>query len=174
MGYTTEFTGSFALDKPLTPEHKAFLEMFNETRRVKRNPALLSKDPIREKAGLTSAGVDGEYFVAGKGVCGQDHDKSIVEYDGPPGEQPSLWCQWRPNEVGMAIEWDEGEKFYEYVPWLEYLIKHFLAPWGYKLNGTVTWQGERRDDSGSITVEDNFVSVEMDEPSVFTEESILY
>jgi hypothetical protein len=55
--------------------------------------------------------------------------------------------------------WNGAEKFYYYVKWLEYLIEHFLAPWGYVLNGTVTWQGEEGEDQGTITLADNDVTV---------------
>ena len=63
-----------------------------------------------------------------------------------------------PNEEGTAIAWDGGEKFYGYVEWIAYLIEHFLEPWGYKVNGTVEWDGEERGDIGRIRVEDNMVS----------------
>lgn len=46
-----------------------------------------------------------------------------------------------------------------YVEWLEYLIQHFIAPWGYKLNGAVVWHGEDSDDIGRIVVTDNVVRV---------------
>jgi hypothetical protein len=54
--------------------------------------------------------------------------------------------------------WDGNEKFYHYAEWLEYLIGHFLAPWGYTLNGTVKWVGEDPADSGVIEVENNRVT----------------
>jgi len=73
--------------------------------------------------------------------------------------QPGLWCQWIPNETGEVIEWDEGEKFYDYIEWIEYLILHFLGPWGYKLNGVVEWHGEENDDRGRIEIVDNEVIV---------------
>ena len=30
------------------------------------------------------------------------------------------------------LEWDGGEKFYEYVKWLEYVIKYIFKGWGLK------------------------------------------
>lgn len=72
---------------------------------------------------------------------------------------PGLWCQWVPNEEGTHIAWGGGEKFYEYIGWIEYLIAHFLAPWGYKLNGDVYWDGESSDDKGLISIRNNVVSV---------------
>jgi hypothetical protein len=73
------------------------------------------------------------------------------------GAQPGLWCQWVPTDDGTMIVWDEGEKFYDYVEWLRYLIEHFLRPWGYTLNGAVIWQGEESDDRGRIHVNNNAI-----------------
>jgi hypothetical protein len=57
----------------------------------------------------------------------------------------------------MGIEWDGGEKFYNYTEWLVYLINKILKPNGYVLNGVVQWQGEEVGDVGEIFVEDNKV-----------------
>jgi len=145
-------------------------------------------DPLREAVGLP-IGPDGAYFVGGIGYMGQDHDTSVVDYNQPPGitpmehgsletfheqyetylgmrqqaildgAQPGLWCQWVPTEDGTGIVWDGGEKFYDYVEWLRYLIHRFLAPWGYKLSGEVEWEGEDHDDFGKIVVNKNQVEV---------------
>ncbi len=72
---------------------------------------------------------------------------------------PGYWCQWVPNESGTALEWDQGEKFYRYIEWLEYLIEHYFEPWGVKLNGQFEWRGEEWGDNGYITVTDNKVEV---------------
>jgi hypothetical protein len=143
----------------LRPEHAAYLRAFNQTRRVKRDPekAKLLPDPVRQAAGLP-VGPDGGYFVGGGGFRGQETDESVLEYGNrPPAGQPGLWCQWAPNEEGTAIEWDGSEKFYRYVQWLEYLVAHFLGPWGYLLNGEVTWQGEDESDTGRIVVVENAI-----------------
>jgi hypothetical protein len=50
------------------------------------------------------------------------------------------------------------EKFYYYTEWLQYLCDHFLAPWGYVLNGEVTWEGEDHSDVGLLKVVDNKVT----------------
>jgi len=160
MGYNTDLYGSFDLDKPLTPEHKAYLEKFAETRRMNRDAEIASKidDPIRIAAGLP-IGDNGEYFVNGRGFCGQDDDESVKESNHPPAGQPGLWCQWVPNNGGTAIIWDGGEKFYDYVDWIEYLIENFLKPWGYVLNGEVEWIGEDSNDRGMIVIKNNVVKV---------------
>lgn len=73
---------------------------------------------------------------------------------------PSHYCQWTPTADGTGIEWDGGEKFYDYTEWLAYIVEHFLRPWGYTLNGSVKWQGEDMDDRGVLIVEDNCVRAE--------------
>lgn len=191
MGYTTDFWGEFTCEPALTPEHRAYLKAFAETRRVKRNPDIAETlpDPIRLAAGLP-IGIEGAYFVGGAGFRGQDDDASVIDGNEPPGvpsfpkgngmenfgqryaefevlkskaitlgAQPGLWCQWTPNEDGTAIVWDEGEKFYEYIPWIQYLLDHFLKPWGYVLNGTVNWEGEESGDIGVIRITNNVVEI---------------
>ena len=139
MGYSTDFDGEWKLNKPLDGETKTFLTKLANTRRMKRSG-------LDEKYGI-----EGEFFV------GQDSDDSVVDYNRPPCTQPSLWCQWIPNDEGTAIEWDGGEKFYDYIPWIEYLIENILAPRGYVLNGDVSWNGEESSDFGIIRIENNVV-----------------
>jgi hypothetical protein len=147
MGYTTDFSGKFDLNKELSPKMVQYLTLFNETRRMQRNV-----DEV--------FGVEGEFFVFGGGDFGQDHEPNIVDYNEPPSTQPSLWCQWKPTSDRMGIEWDGGEKFYNYTEWLVYLIHKFLAPNGYVLNGVVEWSGEESGDVGEIFVEDNKVFIQ--------------
>lgn len=81
---------------------------------------------------------------------------------------PGIWCQWIPKEVYenrvrhhsfTELAWDEKENFYDYVEWLQYLIRHVFFLKGYILNGIVKWQGSDVDDRGKITVVDNTVTV---------------
>lgn len=159
MGYTTEFSGEFRLDRPLTEEQATYLRLFATTRRMGRHDTAIatSPDPVREAVGLPP-GPEGAYFVGGPGFMGQEVDASVVNRNKPPSGQPSLWCQWTPTPDRTALVWDGNEKFYHYAEWLEYLIGHFLAPWGYTLNGTVKWVGEDPADSGVIEVENNRVT----------------
>lgn len=163
MGYTTDFNGSFFLDKPLTQEHKDYLNAFAGSRRMKRDPRIAESlpDPVRLSTNLP-IGDDGGYYVGSANQnFGQDKDDSVVDHNDPPIGQPGLWCQWVPNEEGNAILWDDGEKFYNYVEWIEYLIEHFLKPWGYTLDGLVEWYGEDRDDFGIIDITDNVVQTKI-------------
>jgi hypothetical protein len=142
MGYTTDFTGTFQITPTLKKEDKEFLTKLASTRRMKRN--------------IVGYGVEGEFYVDGKGFCGQDEDGTVIDSNRPPSTQPGLWCQWIPNDEGTELVWDGNEKFYNYVEWLEYII-NWLKPKGYKVNGEVEWQGEERDDRGMIVVKNNKV-----------------
>lgn len=159
MGYSTDFYGSLAISPEIKPEHEAYINKFSETRRMVRDSAIAETmpDPVRLAVGLP-IGKDGGYFVGGGGFAGQERDSSIIEYNSEPQGQPSLWCKWVIEDG--KLEWSGAEKFYGYVEWLDYLIEHFLAPWGYTLNGVIEWQGEDRHDIGRIVVNDNVVSTQ--------------
>ena len=139
MGYTTNFSGQFDITPKLRNKDLNFLVAFNRSRRMQRN-----LDP--------KYGVDGEFYV-------KDDDRGIVDSFRPPSTQPGLWCQWMPTGDGRALIWDGGEKFYDYVPWLQYLIDRVLKPRGYTLNGVVDWEGENRADSGRIEVVNNEIFI---------------
>lgn len=159
MGYTTDFEGSFQIvDKlgnpyALATQHRLYLEAFSESRRMKRDASIATDmdDNLRVMVDLP-IGHEGAYYVgsATDGMSGQGRDLSILDYNNPPFEQPGLWCKWAPNQDGTAIEWNGVEKFYDYIEWLRYLVKHFLSTWGYRLKGEVKWFGEDRGDTGTI------------------------
>lgn len=146
MGYTTNFHGSFELDRPVDDATYALLHGLATTRRMKR------------KLG-PEYGVDGEFYVDSKEDFGQTHTPDIVNFNCPPSTQPGLWCHWLISSDRMSIEWDGGEKFYDYVEWLKYIIDNILHPRGYVLNGQVSWQGEDAEDMGIIRVDSNGVRV---------------
>jgi hypothetical protein len=155
MGYTTKFDGIFTLNERLFDSEVLYLLEFSRTRRCKRNVAILQNipDSARESVGLP-LGEDGGYFVNQK--WDEEHDEiSVVDYNKPPRGQPGLWCQWIPTPDGRGIHWDGGEKFYHYIAWLQYLIIHFLEPWGYCVEGEVKWTGEDPSDTGVIKVKNN-------------------
>lgn len=189
MGYTTEFEGGFSLSRTLTEEELNYINKFSETRRMKRDVNKLYELHKGEHGNPflpydQTYGNEGEYFVGGNDHAGQDDDESIIDYNVPPGSperekdenfnqywtrkqlailggecQPGLWCQWIVSDEGEALIWDGGEKFYNYIEWLKYLINHFFSNWGVLLNGKMEWYGEDRDDIGLIIVKDNEVIV---------------
>jgi len=111
MGYTTNFVGSFQLDKQLTLDDYRYLQAFN-------------KEDHRDK----------------------DYSPEYGYY-----------CQWIPTEDGRGLCWDDREKFYNYVEWLQYLIVNFFIPTGYTISGEVTYQGEDTGDCGVIKIENHKV-----------------
>ena len=145
MGYSTYFEGRFKLNNKLDDETYEFLQALSCTRRMKRDV-----DP--------KYGVEGEFYVEGGGMCGQDKEDNIINYNQPPKTQPSLWCDWVPTPDRMHIEWNKGEKFYNYIEWIKYIIIKILAPKGYILNGKVTYQGEDTHDNGVIQITNNIVT----------------
>jgi len=163
MGYTTYFDGAFTLNRPLTPEHRAYLLKFADTRRMQRVAKLTAvlADPVREAVGLPVGDEGGFYVGPDGGEVGQNRTGDIADYNKPPAGQPGLWCQWVPNELGTVIEHDGGEKFYYYVEWLEYLVEHFLKPWGYSISGEVTWSGEESTDHGKIVAKRNKITTKV-------------
>ncbi len=52
---------------------------------------------------------------------------------------------------------EQDESRHGFRMWLRLLIEHYLAPRGYVLEGEVTWEGEDRDDCGTIFITDNQV-----------------
>lgn len=159
MGYFTSFEGSFQLDKPLSEKHLKYLKAFSNTRRMKRFVDRLESkpDPLRRAVNLP-LGAEGSFFLGDQRRLGTDYsDPSIIDSNHPPVGQPGLWCQWIPNDEGRQISWDGGEKFHNYMEWLQYLIDNFLKPWGYTLFGNVQWQGEDPFDNGVISVKNNVI-----------------
>jgi hypothetical protein len=132
----------------------------------------MEDDPIRQAVGLP-LGEDGLYFTGNVAIRGSvlQHPAlaSIViaphlppipyyGYNVPPYGVPGFWCKWEPDSEGIAIQWSGAEKFRLYVCWLQFLLEHFLIPWGYMLNGQVCWRGEHENDRGIITVTRNKIT----------------
>jgi hypothetical protein len=189
MGYTTDFNGSFELSRPATAEEREYVNRIADTRRMQRDVTKLMElykgehgNPFaKDKTNADEVyGFKGEY----DGNMGQSNDASVIDHNAASGEiawkdyngdwekrdemqkainadiikQPGLWCQWRLDDE-TTLAWDGSEKFYNYIEWLQYLIAHFFEPWGIKVNGEVTWQGEDNADIGKIIVKDNEIEI---------------
>jgi len=160
MGYTTDFDGSVTINKKVDKATYDLLVGLHNTRRMKRDLKKLAKSlKITEKEALARYGKDGQLFVGATGHGGQDNSPDIVDYNAPPQDQPGLWCQWEIQEDHKTIQWDGGEKFYNYIEWMQYLIEIILKPKGYVVNGEIQWQGEEPEDKGIIRVENNTVRI---------------
>lgn len=177
MGYTTDFEGRLEFNKPLNNKQKDYINLFCSTRRMKRDNEILQKLYNGEHGLDGNYGNEGEYFAMEDGQSGQSNDESIIDYNEPPNTPPrdknipsseyytlkrlaidngtavpGLWCNWCISEDGKYLQWDGGEKFYNYIQWLQYLINHFFNKWDVLLNGEITWVGEGNNDFGKIVV----------------------
>lgn len=154
---------------PLNPEEIEYLNRFSNTRRMHVKEGPYYADPAPD----------------GYGQRGHT-DPNVINNNQPDPSQPGLWCQWVPNEDGTAIEWDQGEKFYDSAAWMTYLINTFLKPDAevkqvraadpndprlagvpefadHVLNGIIYAQGEEASDRWRLIVEDNEVRAEFAE-----------
>ena len=59
--------------------------------------------------------------------------------------------QWNGSEKTYGVNVENG--------WFTWLIDNFFKPGGYVLNGEMTWQGEEDDDTGTINIKNNIVSL---------------
>lgn len=160
MGYTTDFKGSLRLEPHATAEQVDYIKKISETPRMRRDVTKL-KDMFKGEEGLNGEyGIEGEFFVGGLGRT----DSSVIDNNAHAYTQPGLWCDWVLTPNGKELEWNGGEKFYNYIEWLKYMIDNFFEKWGIKLNGEIKWSGEEMADVGVITVKDNHVTTSDDKP----------
>jgi hypothetical protein len=85
-------------------------------------------------------------------------DGTYESYTETPDTIPDAYLQWEPTEDGDGIQWNGAEKFYEYIHWLRWLIKHYMKPRDLVLNGEIKWQGEEIGDVGILVCVDNKVT----------------
>lgn len=174
MSYSISLDGSLVIAPPLTAEHRGYLAAFAATRRVRRDAVFTATraDPVRMSVGLP-AGDEGGYFVGAGGMLGQEgggpmldpggpkaNSIGILDFNSPPMGQPHLWCCWQPATDGSSFSAPEAGSHYDPLGWLRYLVAHFLAPWGYRLNGDVSYRGADPADGGRLAVRDNVVTYE--------------
>lgn len=135
------FKGRFQFDKTLAFPHLAYLRAFHDCRHVCWSEADIqdAPDPIRVGAGLP-IGYQGAYYLGSADGVWWWFESQIpkpLHHNRPPKGVPGLRCDWMTTIDGQGLVWNGVRRFYTYTQWLEYLIEHFLDPWGYKLNGTV-------------------------------------
>jgi hypothetical protein len=157
--YKIQFEGSVQLDRPLQPEQIAYLQRFLEIRRIAWSVDYIDAlpDSLREAVGLPP-GPEGAYFV---GLSFEELKVDVwqplvrdqkLHQNKPPQGQPRLWCAWKLDEDGVTFRYTDEQELYFCYAWLQYLIEHFFTPWGYEVDGEITWQGDDEADRGTIIV----------------------
>lgn len=157
MGYTTDFIGHVDVTPSLNEAELAYLNAFRLSRRFDRP--------------------GGPYQVPSNPYADDREGVDVDTYNRIAPGQPQLWCQWEACWQGCCLAFDGHEKFYQPVPWMEYLIEHFLMPgaaasssglptfeqftFDHRLDGLVV--GCRRDNKElfGIRVTDNLVTTEV-------------
>ena len=81
------------------------------------------------------------------------HGSDCAVWSGYPG----FYCQWVFNRETCTIEWDGGEKFYEYIQWLQFVFEK-CDELNLSANGKISWQGDNYQDQGEIIVEKNLIT----------------
>lgn len=75
-------------------------------------------------------------------------------------EHPDSYLQWVPTQDGLGYCWNDGEKFYDYAEWLQWIIDNWFKPKKITLMGRINYQGEEIGDVGYLEVlEDQHVRV---------------
>lgn len=92
-------------------------------------------------------------------------EKNILDWLSDTETDISWYCQREVSNDWLSLEWDWWEKFYDYVEWMEIIMRKYLTPRWVLANGKIQWQGEEIWDIWLINVEDNIVkSIEMTHP----------
>ena len=162
MGYSIELDGKIKISPKLKTFDKEFLDKFFQIRHMKRDMSKLkgiSKNAIKE------FGKDGCFYLKDyyDDIKEMPDDKTIININ-DCGDMPSLYCDLEIVEDNgeSFVQWNGSEKTYGVNVengWFNWLIDNFFKPCGYVLNGEMTWQGEDDDDTGTIKIENNIVSL---------------
>lgn len=110
MGYTTDFVGNLTITPSLNDAEIEYLDSFRLSRRCQRE--------------------GGPYAVPGNPRAEDHADFAGDSYNQRADGQPNLWCDWEVCWEGDCLAWNGTEKSYAMIPWVRYLIRHFLKPGG--------------------------------------------
>ncbi len=107
MGFNTDYLGHIDIEPRLNDAEIEYLTAFVTSRRCIR---------------------DSPYDVPGNPRAETSADFEEDLYNHPHPGQPNLWCDWSVCWTGCCLAWNGTEKSYSMIPWLRYLIAHFLKP----------------------------------------------
>lgn len=108
MGFTTDFIGHIDIAPSLNEAEITYLTAFSHSRRYHRGGS--------------------PYDVPGNPRADDALEVKPSRYNSVAPGQPGLWCDWVPCWGGCCLAFNGKEKFYDPVPWLRYLVTHFLRP----------------------------------------------
>lgn len=189
MGYTTWFDGYIETKDNIPEDLRDYVNEFCRIRHMKRDVERIKEvyPDWKDHCYNGELGRDGEFFITPKYVkeefvdkndislkfaqmygeeapegyvanpFGQIDDGTVLDHNNPGGDCPGLWCQW--EVADNIIAWNQGEKFYNYIEWLAYLLYYFFTPNNIMFNGKIYWQGEKEEDVGLIVVENNQIFI---------------
>jgi hypothetical protein len=87
------------------------------------------------------------YFLLSRSLTPNE----IVEYKNfKPEFLKDEYNQW--EIVDNKLQWDRGEKFYNYEYWLHIIISLFFVPKEIQLKGKILFQGDHEEDCGFIEI----------------------
>lgn len=170
MGYYTNFQGSFEFDRPLDDKLADYLKNFSLTRHVRRHVDEILKTLNNMRTDIQTVippintindlGEEGKFFAeprhANTGIWEQFHHPSVINYNAPPSDCPSLWSDIEISEDNTRLYLKDGHN-YHYIEWLEWFIKYIFEPAGYIMNGEIEFCGEDSYDRGVIRMINNIV-----------------
>jgi len=162
MGYTTDFNGYLNLQYDSLETMEKVAQDINGIAHTRRMARDMSKADFHLDKKIEDYGVEGEFYYKIDESYNEEKDPTIINYNKPPKTQPSLWLQWiitKKEKNKFILEWDQQEKFYEYIKWLKYIINNFFVPNDIKANGKIKWRGEEFEDTGTIYVSNNAIEI---------------
>lgn len=135
----TTFKNPDGTDNDATP-YARYLGMFCEVPHWKRNEATcrLIKDPFRDAIGLPP----GKY---GEFVIGTKKFDSSVSSKRPYKHHPSEFVPFAVNldsEFKMTLNMVGSPRPSVLAKWTSYLLEKFIGPWGYNMNGYISWDDD--------------------------------
>jgi hypothetical protein len=149
MGYNYFYSGGVGLDKPLDEKTKKLIERLCLVNRVKRDVSKIDSDP-------KDYGVEGEFHL---NLTNNTNCESTIDELDPPSSPPDTSSCWKYDAKGnfMYVDDNYNGSWEDVMQWLNYYITKIFKPRGYILDGKICYDGEERDDGGSIICQHNKV-----------------
>lgn len=151
MGYHTDFTGKFHFEKNASREFMEYINAFSHARHVLRNAEEIKHaDPEWKKHCFHGdLGEYGEYYADPSNAFAMPNENIIQK------NVPGYYCEWYMPDTGTLMHNDGTDYYQDYQNWLFFLLRNFIIPDHYILNGSVYWNGEDTEDLGILVIQNN-------------------